>query len=1100
MKSARTPAYLSMLLALLLGAFFFIVVFSARAQPTSSANAHYEANYDLHVPLTPQERAYLDALPALKIGMDPDWAPYAFVNADGEMDGISADYLNYIVQTLHIKVQRVESTSWSDTIRLANAGRIDIIAAASHSSQIAAPFLSTRPYIDYPEVIVTRKNAQPIVSLYDLDGLSVAMVEGSASGEAPGLDTLVTFHRLTVNSAREGLQALADGKVQAYVGNLGVAQRLIHQYYAGVLHVSGATGYSRSLSFGVAPQYEQLCLLMDRVLKAIPEEDRERIQNTWLRTSLEYGIPRRTLWQVLTPIGAVILVSIAVLGFIIAFLRKEIRQRRWTEQELRFQIEFQQSLMTTAPIPIFIKDLHGRYLAVNPAFEHMAGLESQALIGKRASDVHPMHTASNDRLEALTEKALASGELVHGELQYQSNSGETHDVIYWLQLVHEEAKKPRALMGLLVDVSALRAMEREQRALKRQLMELTEVLPALLFQLRYARGEGFAPIFISNYAEKLTGYPQGALMASPAPWTASISPEARRSVLVALLHAHRAAGAIEQEFMLKREDGSSVWIRLEAVCHRNTDDGCIYTGYLSDVTQLKLQAESLARAIQEAEQASSIKDVFLATMSHEIRTPMSGVIGVLDLMNRSRLHADDQHLLDMARGAARTLLRVLNDVLDFSKSQSGHLTIEHQPFSLGTVIDQVMGLFQPETQRKGLRFDVFVSSLVAPGYIGDGQRLAQVLFNLVGNALKFTDTGVIGVVVEAQPIDPVAQTQSLSMTVRDTGIGIDEAGQARLFEPFVQVGTRHHGGTGLGLAICKRLISAMGGEIRLRSALGKGTSVDIVLALPVDPDAVHRSDTATAARAEPASTASAVPSSTTLQLAIPEGAILLVEDQPLNQELLMRQFQALGVYAFDTANNGLEAWQAYRKQAYALVLTDCAMPLMDGEELIRHIRASEVNTAHRACLVALTANATDQQRQACLEAGADDVMVKPVDLVQLRDLLTRVFSGAATVAPPQPVSPSKLPAGISEEEWSELRKQIAVDMERDLKTAQDHMVQRNWQQAWEATHRILGTARWFKLKEIIVLAAAAEEALHNERDDVAFEPLRAAIALLAEIA
>lgn len=1094
MASARTPARPGVLVLLLLGALLYAGLLQGQGQPPAAAPGG--TTYDLHVPLTTQERVYLDSLPVLKVGMDPDWAPYAFVNADGQMDGISADYLNYIAQTLHIKVQRVASTSWADTVRVANAGKVDLLTAVSHSEQITAPFLSTHSYVDYPEVIVTRRNAQPMATLYDLDGLSVATVEGSALGDAPGLDTLVSFHRVTVGSAREGLQAVADGKVQAYIGNLGVAQRLIHQHYAGVLHVSGATGYSRSLSFGVAPQYERLSLLIDRVLAAVPEEDSERIQNTWLRTSLEYGIPRRTLWQVLTPIGAVILVSIAILGFIIAFLRKEIRQRRWTEQELRFQIQFQQSLMTTAPIPIFVKDLQGRYIAVNPAFENMAGQRATALIGKRASEAHPMHTASNDQLEALTEQALSSGKLVHGELQYRSHAGATHDIIYWLKLVHEEAHRPRALMGLLVDVSALRAMEREQRALKRQLMELTQVLPALLFQVRYTRGKGFAPIFISDYAEQLIGIPQHALMASSQPWAALVSPAARRRLLFATLRGRRTAAPIEQEFMLERENGSSAWMRLEAVCHRNLDDGCIYTGYLSDVTQQKLQAESLARAIQEAEQASRIKDTFLATMSHEIRTPMSGVIGVLDLMNRSRLHADEQHLLDMARGAARTLLRVLNDVLDFSKSQSGRMSIEQQPFSLGAVIGQVMGLFQPEMQRKGLQFDVFVSSLVAPGHIGDGQRLAQVLFNLVGNALKFTDKGVIGVVVEAQPVDSITLTQSLSITVRDTGIGIEPAEQARLFEPFVQVGTRHQGGTGLGLAICKRLIAAMGGDICLRSAPGKGTSADIALVLPVDPDATSPKVDAANAHIEIAAPEQVAPVAT-LELAIPEGAILLVEDQPLNQELLVRQFRALGVHAFDTAGNGLEAWQAHQQHPYALVITDCAMPLMDGEELIRHIRASEISTSHRAHLIALTANAMDQQREVCLQAGADEVMIKPVDLDRLRDLLMHVFGGAA--ATPRPTSTQhQLPAGISEQEWRQLRKQIAVDMEQALDEASNQMTKRNWQEAWEAAHRILGTARWFKLKQIVALAAAAEDALHEERSDVAFEPLRAAIAALAE--
>jgi two-component system sensor histidine kinase EvgS len=927
-------------------------------------------NYDLHLTLTDQERAYLASLPTLRIGVDPDWPPYTFVNAQDEPDGISSNYLNYVVQSLHIKVRRVPSTSWRDTVHLATSGQVDLLIAMSQDSQFTASFLPTHSYIDFPEVIVTRKLGKRLGDIRSLSHLNVAMVDDGGTGSAPGLDTAISFHQLTVANVREGLQAVSEGRADAFVGNYGVVERLIREHYAGELHVSGATGYSQSLSFGVASNYEPLRVLIDRVLAAIPEEDRERIQNTWLSTSLTYGVPQRTLWEVLTPIGVAVLVSIVILGFIIAYLRKEVRQRLKAEQELRFQIQFLQSLMATAPIPVFVKDLEGRYITVNAAFEQLVGVPADKLVGKTASDVHPLRAASNDRLEALTKEALSTGKLVRGELQYRSRAGETHDVMYWLQLVHEESGRPRALLGILVDVSALRAMERGQR----------------------------------------------------------------------------------------------------------------------------LQAEHLARAKQEVEQASRVKDVFLATMSHEIRTPMSGVIGVLDLMNRARLHEDDQRLLDMARSAARTLLRILNDVLDFSKSQSGKLTIDSQPFSLQTVIDEVVGLFTPAMQRKGLRFDVFVSALVAPGYIGDGQRLAQVLLNLVGNALKFTDEGGIGVAVEARPINAASQTQSVSITVRDTGIGIDDAEQARLFEPFVQVGTRHQGGTGLGLAICKRLVQAMGGSIGLRSAVGKGTSVEITLELPVDADASPMHADLPEQRKDTQIKAVAILDETVTPLSIPEHAILLVEDQPINRELLARQFQALGVHAFDTAVNGLDAWHAFEEHAYALVVTDCAMPEMDGEALIRRIRTSESGTGRHAYLVALTANAMESQRQACLNAGADDVLVKPLNLDDLRAMLARAFDNIASI----PSSPSSLPDGISAAEWPELRKRILDDMKNELATARQAAAVQNWKHTWEAVHRILGMAKWFKLSAIAASAQEIQTALDEQRThDVRLQVLGEAIAALA---
>jgi len=962
-KKCRLASVGYLLLCLLIQA---CVLPAMAQQPVAGANSQPSA--DLHIALTDQERAYLAALPVLRVGMDPNWPPYAFVNARGEPDGISADYLRYIVQTLHLKVQRVDSASWGDTVRLANSGKVELLVAMSQADQSSVQFLPTQSYIDYPEVIVTRQDAHPIVDIHGLDGLRVAMIWDSGAGTAPGLTTSIAFHRMMVNSAAEGLQAVADGKAQAFVGNFGVIDRLIHQHYAGVLRISGATGYSQSLVFGVAPGYEPLLVLMNRVLEAIPEEDRERIHNTWLSSSLTFGVPRRKLWEVLTPISLVILVFIAVLSFIIAYLRKEVLQRRKAEQELQFQLQFLQSLMTTAPIPVFVKDLQGRYLRVNAAFEQLVGMTADALLGKTARDVHPQRTADDDQLEVLTRQAIASGDLVKGELQYRTRAGETHDVMYWLRQVYQ-GKRPRALLGLLVDVSTLRAMEREQR----------------------------------------------------------------------------------------------------------------------------LHAESLARAIQKAEEAAHVKDVFLATMSHEIRTPMSGVIGVLDLMSHARLHDEDRHLLDMARGAAGTLLRILNDVLDFSKSQSGKLTIESKPFSLRTVIDEVTGLFEPEIRHRGLRFDAFVSELVAPALVGDGQRLAQVLFNLVGNALKFTDQGGIGVVVETRPVDPATQMQSLLITVRDTGVGIDEAEQARLFEPFVQAGTRHQGGTGLGLAICKRLIQAMGGSISLRSAVGEGTSVDISLALPVDAHAaLEEVNDGTHTEADVAE-ADIAP----LALTIPGKSILLVEDQAINRELLVRQCQALGIQSPDVAVDGLDAWHAYEKHAYTLVITDCAMPRMDGQALIRRIRAGEKDERGRAYLVALTANAMESQRQACLDAGANEAWVKPVNLDQLRMVLANAFGSAPATAPPAS-APSWLPESIPAEDWPELRERIVADMGGEFKVAREALDGHNWKRAYDAVHRILGVAKWFGLSDIATQAVMIQAMLDEGRtEDVVLEPLEKAIASLA---
>jgi len=321
--------------------------------------------------------------------------------------------------------------------------------------------------------------------------------------------------------------------------------------------------------------------------------------------------------------------------------------------------------------------------------------------------------------------------------------------------------------------------------------------------------------------------------------------------------------------------------------------------------------------------------------------------------------------------------------------------------------------------------------------------------------------------------------------VRDTGVGISQADQQRLFQPFMQVGAKSAGGTGLGLVICKRIIEAMGGSIGLRSEPGKGTSIDMTLTLPV------AAENAVDQEAQPARELPAAPLDLPEASSWTDAKVLLVEDQPLNRELLARQVLALGVQSFDTAANGLEAWRACEKQDYALVITDCAMPIMDGQALIRRIRAKEAEGNHRTYLVALTANAMEPQRAACIEAGADEVLIKPVDLDRLRGLLGRL-----TTAKPETHT---LPEGISAEEWPKLRLRIIDDMRQAVDALGEAMAQKQPKPAWEAAHRILGVARWFKLSDITAASLALETSLEKgEMDDAQLNELERAIGVFVD--
>lgn len=1036
---------------------------------------------DLRLSLSPAERAYLESLPVLRLGTDPHWAPMSYVDEHSRLEGISADYLSFILDTLGVRLRIVPTHSWGETIQLANNGGLDVVVAASRADGLAPGFGYSKPYVRYPVVIVTRETAPFIGGPRDISGAEVALVKDSEviRAELPGLRNMRT---ITVASADEGLQAVASGHAFAYIGNLGVVDRLVRDKYAGLLRVAAPTGHVEELSFGIAPRFAPLVPLIDRVLASIPEGEREHIQNSWLSTRFTFGIPVRTLWIVLTPVVVLTAVFLAVLCGYMLRLRKEVRQRRWTERELVFETQFKTLLMNTIPIPVFVKDAEGKYLGVNPAYEEALGVRADVLIGKRMPLNGPIHRDDAREINGITERVLATGTPAHGELRYHGPDGTMHVAVYWVRLCKADDEMPRAVVGAFVDVSDLRRMERREIDLKRQLVELTQALPAVVFQLRLVRSRRprFELIFVNQRAHDLLRLHQSAAGDTLGTFLRCLDARHRFHVTRLFLRSARLLDPVRGELALALGGGRTTWVNLEAAPQTREDGEVVWSGYVHDVSEAKQIQGALVAAKQDAEGATRARDTFLATVSHEIRTPMSGVVGILQLLDHGRLSPDDKHLLDMARSATELLLRILNDILDFAKSENGDLALECAPMSVTEIVERTAGIVAPEMERKGLHFDVDVSRELARRHVGDGQRLGQVLLNLLGNASKFTDYGAVSLSVSV--LATTEDEQRLQIRVADTGIGIAREDQAGLFSPFAQArnsSSGRYGGTGLGLAICRRLIESMGGSIALDSELGRGTTVSIELPLPVDRSATPRrpADAAAAGADEGAAGRQAA-----------SRRILLVEDQVINREVLRRQLANLRITECDVAANGVEALKALERQHYAMVITDCAMPVMGGVELMRHIRQRESGTGRHTALVALTANAMQQQRDECFVAGADDVFVKPVEPEQLCALLERY---GITAPPITELEKAGIPVERHNDLWEKLQRTLAAEMTALLPLSLDEEGER----ARDIVHRIVGAASWFHLDDVAQAAMRLEQCLRNgEAPHADLFALQAAIA------
>lgn len=439
---------------------------------------------------------------------------------------------------------------------------------------------------------------------------------------------------------------------------------------------------------------------------------------------------------------------------------------------------------------------------------------------------------------------------------------------------------------------------------------------------------------------------------------------------------------------------------------------------------LEALAVSLQEARLEAEQASRAKSAFLANMSHELRTPFNGLLGMLSLLQRTRLDATQADYLITARESGEHLLGILNDVLDISKLESGRLEISTAPTSLHRVLGDVRSVMSPQAQVKGLGWHVTLAEDVPTWIDSDPKHLKQILFNLVGNALKFTERGEVSLVVDCLSAD-LRQGRAeplLRLRVSDTGIGMDAPTMARLFQRFSQGDetiNRRYGGTGLGLEISRSLARMMGGDIQVESRLGQGSAFTLVLPLrladepqePVEvvPDSGWRGS---------------LSSGTDVGADDPQAVqpldVLVTDDHPVNRKFIHALLHQLG-HRVSFAEDGQQALDLVRSHRYDLVLMDVHMPVLDGLAATRAIRALDGEAA-RTRIVALTADAFTESRQRVMDAGMDDFLAKPVQIEQIEQLFRRHFGArsriegapaglpAASAAPMPVAAPSTAPS------------------------------------------------------------------------------------------
>lgn len=412
-----------------------------------------------------------------------------------------------------------------------------------------------------------------------------------------------------------------------------------------------------------------------------------------------------------------------------------------------------------------------------------------------------------------------------------------------------------------------------------------------------------------------------------------------------------------------------------------------------DITELKEVENQLILARDSAESANAAKSIFLANMSHEIRTPMNAVIGMTELLAKSQLNDKQKEIVSLIDNAGRLLLNLINDILDYSKIDAGKMTLNCFEFDLNSVIKSVADIMAIKAYEKKLSLVTLVSPEI-PTIIGDGDKLRQVLLNLVGNAIKFTNSGEV--IIKAF-LNKITENHAVvNFEVSDTGIGIDLGKIEKLFKPFIQADsstTRKFGGTGLGLSISKGIIDLMKGNIMLESTPDKGTTFkfNITFEYLNIAEKKHPSEELKNANMLKSLKLKQINELTVIDNNYRKESldkVLLVEDNPINQKLAFMQLKKLGINV-DIASNGKEALDKISRQRYSLMLMDCQMPELDGFDTTKAIRKLELTLGYHPIIIAMTANAMEGDRERCLSSGMDDYISKPVRIENLCDIFNK---------------------------------------------------------------------------------------------------------------
>lgn len=705
-------------------------------------------------------------------------------------------------------------------------------------------------------------------------------------------------------------------------------------------------------------------------------------------------------------IGSLISEGDEIVG--LQFIVRDISGRKNAEEALLTSEQRYRALFELNQDAVYLLDTEGHYLAVNQNGAEILGYSPEELIGRSMEINIPPDELGNSRLQL--ETLLAGETLPIYQRTFMRRDGTEFPVEVTIALVRDSDGEPLHIQSIVRDISERVAADKSLQSNLNRTQGLYQIsrsttsfnnIPDLIHSIADNVADALSAeqvliITMDHVKEEVVHYGIGG------PKAADLEKDTYDQLMDGLtgwvienqepaLSPHGADDkreSIDNQKRRKKSGGPALLVlpltyrgrslgTITAIRHPENQDFSqedlklveTVSDHLSTTIQNVILFDKIQANSERLQEVDRLKSQFLANMSHEIRTPLNAIIGMTDLVFETKLDETQQEYLEIIQSSGDLLLSTINDIIDFSQIEAGKLVIEDTQMSLEEEIDKTINMLSFKAAEKDLELGFSISSNVPKQIVSDPHRLRQILVNLVGNSIKFTESGSISVEVDSVILEN--EILEIKFAVRDTGVGIPEDRKDILFEPFKQVDSsirRRHGGSGLGLAISKQLCELMQGRIWVDSQEGEGsTFLFTILCNPADPENEMLGNLTT-------DDFPSLGDKRPLE-------ILLAEDSIVNQKVAMYSLQRLG-YQVDVVDNGHQVLEALKKKAYDVIMMDIQMPGMDGIEATRHIRKN-LPPNQQPRIIALTAHAMSEDRERCLEAGMDDYVEKPFKIERL---------------------------------------------------------------------------------------------------------------------